>query len=114
MHYLGKLNKVHTLGFVLYLVQPLDFCFFLLYVEAPCGQCLWCASGSRFGPALPLWLMILMRQFVKIKTFLFTHVIDHNVCPNYCILPLARTKLNAVLTFIIGLEKRKQIVPFIC
>lgn len=32
------------------------------------GQCFWHASGSRFGPALPLWLMILMRQFVMIKT----------------------------------------------
>ena len=35
-----------------------------------CGQCFWRASGSRFGPALPLWLMILMRQFVKIKTII--------------------------------------------
>lgn len=43
------------------------------------GQCFRSASGSRFGPALPVWLMILMRQFVKIKTII------HSCCGALCV-----------------------------
>lgn len=106
---------VYRLGFVWFSVHQLDFCCFLQYVQALCGQCLWCASGSRFGPALPLWLMILMRQFVKIKTTI------HSCYGPHCVFQLLyltssqnRVKCCTYCTFFIELgEKRKQIVSFI-
>lgn len=41
---------------------------FLQNAEAwQCRRWLWRASGSRFGPTLTLWLMVLMRHFVEIN-----------------------------------------------
>lgn len=58
--------------------------FDILFGSLTCGQWFWCCSGSCFGPALPLWLMIIMRQFVKIKTIIhLLYVVGHRVCYNY-------------------------------